>query len=117
MHTVTRVIDLQLREHGGHPAVTHGVADVDLTRPTGRRIDHELARFLVVARQRLEVAYVGAVRRLGHRVATGELQRADIGQVLLVMTLSAEAGDAATEQPELDAELHRQTQVVVAQHL
>src|SRR5579884_3303588 len=60
---------------------------------------------------------VGAVAGLGDRATGGQLARADLAQVALVVWARPDLLDRPTEQPELDPELDEQGQVAEPQAL
>ena len=96
---LTTARNAQPGEYGGHAPVQRGVADVVLARVLVRGGDHELGRRGVVGGGRAEVADIGAVPGLGHRVAAGKFQRGDPRQVEAVVLLRPKLRDAAAKRP------------------
>ncbi len=117
MDPVVLVSDDEPREHHGEAAVSRGVADPILAGRLRGRVDDELACRGIVGGGRLEIAHVGAVSGLRHRVAAGQLQSSDGSEVRLVVPPRAELEDAPPEEPELDAELHDDAQVPQGERL
>ncbi len=73
VHSLGLARDVELGEHGGHPAVPGGVADPVLARVLVGRVDDELLRGGVIARLRADAADVGAVTALAHGEAAGQV--------------------------------------------
>ena len=101
----------QPSENGRHLPVARRVSYPILGGGVRRRGDDDLIAARFVRRCRLEVAHVGAVSGLGHRVASGQIESADRAEVGTVMPLGAELQYAAPEETELNSELHQDAQV------
>ena len=89
-----------------------GVADVVFLCRIGWSINFKFAARRVISCGGFDVGDVGTVTQFGHREAAGKFDRTGLAQVTVVVTLRSERMDRAAEEPELHAELDRETDVV-----
>ena len=104
-------VDVELGEDDDVVGVERAVGNPILLSERRGRVDDQLVRLFVIHGRRLHLHRVVTITQLGQAEATDILQRVDAFQEDVVMALSADFENGATEQVKLHRQFRRHSAV------